>query len=150
MSPSIWPLFQTVLGVSTLVLPCFLIMLTVFVSNSPLSKSPLSAFLVTSSPDEASLTSQPRRFVTFISPHPPHRLIRSFTAIEHHKRQLLHSLSTLLQSRLLPFPRSATILMHRLDRLLTFLSRKVARTMDHPHLLPACHRRVIRSSLAPR
>jgi hypothetical protein len=46
----------------------FLIVLTVFISNSPLSKSRLSAFVVTSSPDEASLTSQPRRFVTFISP----------------------------------------------------------------------------------
>lgn len=35
--------------------------------------------------------------------------VRSFTAIKHHKRQLLHSVSTLFQSRLLPVPRSAAI-----------------------------------------
>ena len=77
---------------------------------SPLSKSRLSAFLATFSRDEASLIRQHRRSShssLVISSSPTHLFI--LTAIKHHKRQLLHSLSTLLQSRLLPFPRSATI-----------------------------------------
>jgi hypothetical protein len=117
MSPStpegdspIWSLFQTVLGVSAP--PLVLRSLSHRVHLlSPLSKSPLSAFLATSSRDEASLIRQHRRSSHFSLIIPPHRLICSFTAIKHHKRQLLHSLSTLLQSRLLPFPRSATILI---------------------------------------
>ena len=54
-----------------------------------------------------------QKVVTFIS-HLillTHSSVYSHTAIELHKRQLLHSLPPLLQSRVLPFPRSATILI---------------------------------------
>jgi len=114
----VWPLFQTVLGVSTPRRPQLRFSPCSF--PSPSSKSRLSAFLATSSRDEASLTNQHRGFVTFIL----HLILLTdsvlFTAIERHKRQLLHSLSTLFQSRVLPFPRSATIILDSANGSLSF------------------------------
>jgi hypothetical protein len=117
MSPSptsvgdspIWILFQTVLGVSTPRRP------PLYCSPYSSPQSIVQVTLVCISgyvlARRGILDKSTQKVVTFISSHPPHRLICSFTAIKHHKRQLLHSLSTLLQSRLLPFPRSATILI---------------------------------------
>ena len=115
-------------------------------SSSPSSKSCSSASPATSSRGEVSLINQRRRSSPLSAILFPLIL---FTAIELHKRQLLHSLSALLQSRLLPLTRSATISIDLANRSL-LLSRKATRTMDHPHLLLACHRRFTRSSLAAR
>jgi hypothetical protein len=112
MSPSIWPLFQTVLGVSTPPRPPLY-----FSPCSSLSpQSIVQVTLVCISgyvlARRGILDKSTQKVVTFyLSSCPPHRLISSFTAIKRHKRQFLHSLSTLLQSCLLPFPRSATVLM---------------------------------------
>ena len=81
--------------------------LTLLYLPSPLSKSPLSAFPATSSRGEVSLIKQRRRS----SPSSPiscSLTLTLFTAIKLPKRQLLHSVSALLQSRVLPLPRSAT------------------------------------------
>jgi len=101
-----WPLFQTVLGVCcpSLLLasfPCSLAQSIIQVTIVCIFGYVLAR--------RGILDKQTQRVYLHLPSYPPPRLISS-TATERHQRQLLHPLSPLLQSRLLPFTRSVIIL----------------------------------------
>jgi len=122
MSPStptgdstIWPLFQTVLGVRALSTSS-IHPLDVYVFR-PSSKSRLSASPVTFLLGGVFLIKRHRGSVIYISSPILSFSLGYHTAIELHQRQLLHSLSPLLQSRLLSLTGSAIITIHLTDSL---------------------------------
>jgi hypothetical protein len=143
----IWPLFQTVLGVGTRTTSSPVVSLTVLISQSIVQVTLvcISGYVLARRGILDKLT---QKVVTFIF----HLILLTDLSCSQQLNVINVNFFTpcLLFSKVAfflspgPPPSSYTLPMAHT------LSRKVGRTMDHPHLLLACHWRFIRSSLAPR
>jgi hypothetical protein len=154
MSPStlaedspIWPLFQTVLGVSPPSIIVHIYRPHRFHSFSPSYKSHLSASPATSSLGEVSLIGQRRRSYLV-----SHLILLTCLSCS----QKLNSINVNFFTPCLLFSKVAFFLSPGsqpfpcIRPIAHALSREIERTMDRPHLLLTRHWHFIGSSLAPR